>query len=189
MAYSFYGRPTILLTNIQKNLMRIGCISGNIVNIATNLETKSMLDFINQRIISELKKNSRISWGQLSEIVGISRQALKKRIERLEYKRHIIGYTIITSHEASSHEAPYVQAFLKIRFLKENDCFKLSRIFPSYSNVIASWGITGDWDNIVLVRARNIEQISEIREIIVQTGGIDEIETDVILNELYINKS
>lgn len=146
-----------------------------------------MLDIINQKIISELKKNSRISWGRLAEIVGISRQALKKRIERLEYKRQIIGYTIITSHEAS-HETPHetsdVKAFLKIRFSKENDCFKLSRIFPSYKNIIASWAITGDWDNILLIKTNSMEQISEIREVIVQTGGIDEIETEVILNEL-----
>ena len=146
-----------------------------------------MLDIINQKIISELKKNSRIHWGQLAEIVGISRQALKKRIERLEYKRQIIGYTIITSHEAShevSHEEFHVKAFLKIRFYKGNDCFKLSCIFPSYKNIIASWAITGDWDNILLIKANSMEQISEIREVIVQTGGIDEIETEVILNEI-----
>ena len=147
-----------------------------------------MLDLINQKIISELKKNSRISWGQLSEIVGISRQALKKRIERLEYKRHIIGYTIITDYEAFNEE-PYVQAFLKIRFLKGNDCFKLSHLLPSYRNVIASWAITGDWDNVILIRAKSMEQISEIREVIVETGGIDEIEIEVVLNELYMDKS
>ena len=147
-----------------------------------------MLDLINQKIISELKKNSRIGWGQLSEIIGISRQSLKKRIERLEHKRHIIAYTIITNDE-EFNETPHVQAFLKIRFLKGNDCFKLSRILPSYSSVIASWAITGDWDNIVLVRASSMEHISEIREVIVETGGIDEIETEVILNELYIDKS
>ena len=148
-----------------------------------------MLDLINQKIISELKKNSRISWGELSGIVGIFRQALKKRIERLEYKRYIIGYTIVTSHE-SSHETLGVQAFLKIRFSEENNCLKLSRILssrilPSYDSVIASWSVTGDWDNIILVRANSMKEIEQIREIIVQTGGIDEIETDTVLNELY----
>ena len=34
-----------------------------------------------------------------------------------------------------------------------------------------------------------MEQISEIREVIVETGGIDEIETEVVLNELYMDKS
>ena len=159
-----------------------------------------MLDIINQRIISELKKNSRINWGDLAKIVGISRQALKKRIERLEYKRHIIGYTILTSHEAlheASHEAPHeapheashkasrIRAFLRVRFSKGNDCFKLSLTFNSYKNVIASWGITGDWDSLVLVQAESMEKISEIRELIVQTGGIDEIETEVVLNEFH----
>ena len=32
-----------------------------------------------------------------------------------------------------------------------------------------------------------MEDISRIRETIVQTGGIDEIETDVILSQLYLN--
>ncbi|MCY4049490.1 MAG: Lrp/AsnC family transcriptional regulator [Hyphomicrobiales bacterium] len=147
-----------------------------------------MLDLINQKIISELKKNGRISWGELAEIVGVSRQALKKRIERLEYKRHIIGYTIVTSHEPDP-EISGVQAFLKIRFSKENDCFKLSRIISSYDNVVASWSVTGDWDNIILVRANSMEEISQIRESIVQTGGIDEIETDAVLKELCLTQA
>jgi len=145
-----------------------------------------MLDLINREIISALKKNSRIPWGQLASTVGISRQALKKRIEWLEYKKYINGYTIITAHEDKDAPAP-VQAFLKIRFAEKNDYFKLSRILPTYSNIVASWAITGDWDTIVFVRVQNTEKLSEIREIIVQTGGIDEIETEVILNEIYFS--
>jgi hypothetical protein len=34
------------------------------------------------------------------------------------------------------------------------------------------------------VEASSLERISEIREIIVGTGGIDEIETDAVLNQL-----
>ena len=149
-----------------------------------------MIDLINQKIISELKKNSRMGWGQLSEIVGISRQALKKRIERLEYKGYIVGYTIITSCETheTRDEVSYVQAFLKIKFSKGNDCFQLSRILPSYTDVVSSWEVAGKWDNIVFVRAQSMEDISEIRETIIQTGGIDKIETDVILSQLSLNK-
>ena len=80
-----------------------------------------------------------------------------------------------------------VQALLKIRFSKGNDCFQLSRILPSYTNVVSSWEVAGGWDNIIFVRANNMEDISRIRETIVQTGGIDEIETDVILSQLYLN--
>ncbi len=154
-----------------------------------------MLDLINQKIIFELKKNSRISWGELSRVAGISRQALRKRIERLEYKRYIIGYTIVTSHEppretlsVQDFETASVQAFLKIKFSKENNCFKLSRTLLSYDSVIASWSIAGYWDNIVLVRVNNIEEISKIREIIIEAGGIDEIKTDAILNEWHLTQ-
>jgi hypothetical protein len=37
---------------------------------------------------------------------------------------------------------------------------------------------------ILLLAAQSLEQISEVREVIVATGGIDEIETDAVLNEL-----
>jgi hypothetical protein len=37
---------------------------------------------------------------------------------------------------------------------------------------------------ILLVAAQSLEQISEVREVIVATGGIDEIKTDAVLNEL-----
>lgn len=149
-----------------------------------------MLDLINQEIIANLKKDGRIGWGRLASIVGISRQALKKRVERLEYKQHILGYTIVTSHDTEDspqRNDPLVKAFLRIRFAKGNDYFKLSPILATYDNAISAWAITGDWDSVVLVQARNTEMLSEIREIIVKTGGIDEIETEVILNERRFN--
>jgi DNA-binding Lrp family transcriptional regulator len=54
----------------------------------------------------------------------------------------------------------------------------------SFTNIVGSWAITGNWDMILLVAAQSLEQISEVREVIVATGGIDEIKTDAVLNEL-----
>lgn len=144
------------------------------------------MDLINSRIIAELKTNSRISWDDLSEIVGISRPSLMKRVDRLERINVIKGYTILTSHSNSS-ESPNekkILSFLRIKFSKGSDCFQLSKVFPTYENIISSWAVTGEWDCIVLVQANSMEKISEIREIIVHTGGIEEIETEVVLNDL-----
>ena len=145
------------------------------------------MDVINQSILAALKQNSRIGWGVLAAQLGISRQALRKRIERLELKGQIVGYTIITSHndeDGDTSTSNHVRAFLKIRFAKGNDCFKLSRFLSSYANIVGSWVVTGDWDMIVLLEANRMEQISDIREVIVASGGIDEIETEVVLNRL-----
>lgn len=150
----------------------------------------AMLDVINQRILAELKKNGRIGWGTLACRVGISRQSLRKRIERLEYKKYITGYTVITSSKQAHHNLDkdtLIQAFLKIKFGVDNDCFKLSRAILSYRNIISAWAITGDWDMILLVQDDRMEKISLLREMIILTGGIDKIETDVILNDLYSN--
>ncbi|MEX0502771.1 Lrp/AsnC family transcriptional regulator [Alphaproteobacteria bacterium LSUCC0719] len=145
------------------------------------------MDVINQSILAVLKQNGRIGWGALAAQLGISRQALRKRIERLELKGHIVAYTIITSHDDKGSDIDtlnYIRAFLKIRFSKGNDCFKLSQLLGSYTNIVGSWAVTGDWDMMILVTAQRLEQVSDMREIIVATGGIDEIETDAVLNDL-----
>ena len=145
------------------------------------------MDLINQGILAALKQNGRIGWGQLAAQLGISRQALRKRIERLEYKNHIRGYTIITSYGEDTAQDPRkdsVSAFLNIRFAKGNDCFKLSQLLSSYQDTAGSWAVTGDWDMVLLVTGKSFEQISAIREAIVATGGIDEIETEAVLNVL-----
>ena len=50
-------------------------------------------------------KEEQPDWlGALADRVGISRQALKGRVERLEYKGHIVGYTIITAHNDDQPE-------------------------------------------------------------------------------------
>ena len=144
------------------------------------------MDIVNQEIIAALKQNGRITWGELASQIGISRQALRKRVERLEHKGEIIGYTIVTAHKDDNVEQnkSVVRAFLKIRFAKGNDCFKLARAMSSCQNIAGSWAITGDWDMMALVEAASMEKISEIREMFVSMGGIDEIETDAVLNRL-----
>ena len=91
------------------------------------------MDIVNQEIIAALKQNGRITWGELASQIGISRQALRKRVERLEHKGEIIGYTIVTAHKDDNVEQnkSVVRAFLKIRFAKGNDCFKLARAMSS----------------------------------------------------------
>ena len=94
------------------------------------------------------------------------------------------GRTTAHRNEPAGKDRDSVRAFLKIRFSKGNDCFKLSRALSSNQNIVGSWAVTGDWDMLALIEASSLERISEIREIIVGTGGIDEIETDAVLNQL-----
>jgi len=141
---------------------------------------------IDVAILAALKADGRISLTNLAEKVGISRPALRDRMARMEKKGQILGYTVLTSHETekSLPDESQVKALLHLKFANsENDCFKLSAYLSSYKNVLASWGTTGNWDMIVLVKGGNMETISEIREIIKATGGLDRIETFVVLNE------
>lgn len=142
------------------------------------------MDAIDIQTISELKKNSRASWGFIADKVGISRQALKTRVSRLEDTGVIAGYTILTVQK-TPNETNKVQAILRISFSNENDCFKLSRHFSSYSEVQAAWALAGEWDCIVILAASDTKRISEIREIIVGMGGIKDIRIEIFLEPLF----
>ena len=57
--------------------------------------------------------------------------------------------------------------------------------FFQHTKIFSLMGDYWNWDAVILLAADNMETISEIREIIAGTGGIDEIETEVILNWLH----
>jgi len=79
-----------------------------------------------------------------------------------------------------------VEAFLRIRFSKGNDCFKLFNKIGNHPSVIGAWAVTDPWDAIFHVRGDRLEAISDFRELFASEDGIDEIETEAVLNDLHL---
>lgn len=56
------------------------------------------LDEVDKKILLELSKNARISLVELSGIVGLTANGVKKRIDRLEKEKIILGYRVMINY-------------------------------------------------------------------------------------------
>ncbi len=73
-----------------------------------------MFDQTDIEIINLLKENSRMQWQEIGEIVHLTGQAVKNRINRLEKLGLIKGYTITTDNsKLGIKDTAFVTIFMK----------------------------------------------------------------------------
>lgn len=73
-----------------------------------------MLDQTDIEILNLLTKNSRMQWQEIGEIVHLTGQAVKNRINRMEKLGVIEGYTLkINSNKVGKEVTAFVTIFMK----------------------------------------------------------------------------
>ena len=137
-----------------------------------------------RELLALLREDGRLSWTEVARRLGVSRVAVQKRVEALEGAGWIEGFTVRIAGPAEDEPKVAATAFLRISFHQGMNCTKLYRRFGNNSMVRGAWSVAGDWDTVLLVHAERMDQISDFREIIAEGGGIKEIETQVVLNDL-----
>ena len=66
------------------------------------------LDALDQKIVSLLIENARMSYSDIAQRVGISRVAVKMRVQALEKRGVIEGYTTIIDPQRSAAPFPAI---------------------------------------------------------------------------------
>ena len=121
---------------------------------------RAQLDRKDRRIIYELQKNCRRSLGEIARAVGISKQVLHYRIERLVSSRAILSFiTLVDFGKLGfvNHEA-WLQ--LSSATKSEREAFMAS--FASHQDVRLVAECSGKYDVLVGVLAKNIMQFNSI---------------------------
>ncbi|MCX6769652.1 MAG: Lrp/AsnC family transcriptional regulator [Candidatus Micrarchaeota archaeon] len=132
---------------------------------------RAQLDRKDRRIICELQKDCRRSLGEIARAVGISKQALHYRIERLVGNGAIVSFIALVDFGKLgfvNHEA-WLQ--LSSAPKREKEAFMGS--FASHPNVRLVAECSGKYDFLVGVLAKNSVQFNSImREIIGKHPGL-----------------
>ncbi|NWK78794.1 Lrp/AsnC family transcriptional regulator [Aquitalea sp. LB_tupeE] len=137
------------------------------------------IDPIDKSILNELVNDARISLSNLSRKIGISRQAVKQRIDRLEQNKIITGYTAKLS--ALDNKRMVDSIFLvyrKDRMRGADVTSAISKIAEVTNCVVLS----GDVDLMVQVRADSHARINEIWSFISSIAGVQNITTCFVLS-------
>jgi DNA-binding Lrp family transcriptional regulator len=139
------------------------------------------LDAIDQRIIEELIADARISLSTLADKIGLSRQSVRLRIDRLESHKVIAGYTI---RLASSSAANVVQAVMLV-YRKDRmrgaDVTSLIAKIPEVTNCAV---LSGEIDLMVQIRADTHERVNEIWTQLSSLPGVQNITTCFVLSSI-----
>jgi DNA-binding Lrp family transcriptional regulator len=128
------------------------------------------LDLIDRKILYNLDKNSRQSASQVAKKLKIHRNVVNFRINRLVEKGIIRNFVTMINPLALGLR-PY-KIYLQLQNLtkeKENDLLKFIEKLPIY------WSakVSGEWDFIIGLLVKNIDELDEIKKEILNFLGED----------------
>lgn len=136
------------------------------------------LDITDREIISELRKNCRGSYRDIARRVGLSPAVVIDRMNRLEKKGVIKGYSASLDFLKLGYEfMGLVRIAIEPGYLLEAQ-EKISKL----SGVYSVYDVTGDYDSIAFVVARTRKEFSSLIKNILSTPHVRKTNTDTVLN-------
>lgn len=134
---------------------------------------KIILDAIDEKILEELKANSRISFNDISERVGKTEATVRRRVKKLKEDGIIKSFTI----EYNINSKPQTRATVKIEpdFKEMKNIMKELKAIDEITDI---WRLSGNCGLFIKVEIPTIEQFNPlIEEKISPIKGVKIMET------------
>ena len=139
------------------------------------------LDAVDQKIVQLLIKNARISYSDIGQEVGISRVAVKARIQALEQRGIIEEYTTIINPQKISGA---VSCYFEIETLPDT-LAEVTEILKQNEIITQVYRVTGKNKlHVHAVAASSEEMETLIREVIDPLPGMVSCSCNVILSRI-----
>lgn len=130
-----------------------------------------------EKLISVLKEDVRATISDIARKLKVSRATVQARIAKLEKEGVIEGYTLILGKDYLNQ---YVSAHVAIAAEQRSNSV-VSANLMKIAEVSAVHGISGEYDMIAVIHARNTEQLSHLIDSIGKLEGVVRTNTSVIL--------
>ena len=136
------------------------------------------MDDVDQRLLSELRRDGRASLSDLATRLGISRATVRSRMERMALAGEIAGYTVLTRADVSA--AP-VRGLMLIRVEGRNSAKILTRL-TGIPAVQAVHSTNGAWSLIAELGAQSLLELDDVINRIRDIEGVMHSETNLLLS-------
>lgn len=135
------------------------------------------LDETDRALLALLSTNARISTVALSKKLGLSRTTVQSRIERLERRGIIQGYTVTLAPDADlSIRAHVMIAASPHAYTVVENQLRQQR------GVLELYAVSGKMDMIALIAAPNMEMLNTIIDSIGALDGVQRTQSSIILS-------
>ncbi len=136
------------------------------------------LDELDIRILQELLVNSKRSYHQLANILGISPTTALKRIKRLESSSLIKYYSVLLDHKLLGYS---ITAIIEVSS-RDGKILEIEDDIAKNRSVCAIYDTTGIYDAIVIAKFKSIEELDKFIKYLNRIDGIDKTNTHIALN-------
>lgn len=133
------------------------------------------IDEIDAKLLSLLKQNSRATLGEIATQLGISKTAVKKRLERLVQQGVIKRFTI----EYSLTDE--VKVLILVKVMPGHNVPEVAEKIYDMKMAESIYEVTGDYDIAVIARLPNINMVNDLIDRIRSVEGVATTNTHIVL--------
>jgi DNA-binding Lrp family transcriptional regulator len=143
------------------------------------------MDETDLKILKMLRDNSRESLGKISEVLGISKATVSRRLSRIEQEGFITGYTIITNPSRMGLMKGLIS--LEIVGTAVNAVIDQLRRFKEIESVMR---VFGDHGLICVAYTTSVDSLYElIQNDILKIPNVHNVEVDIVIDRMLLNSN
>ena len=134
------------------------------------------MDETDERILAALHRDGRAALSDLALTLNLSRSTLRARIERMQVRGDILGYTVVTRADVQPDP---VRAVMMVG-IEGRGTDRILRQLSRIAEVRQVHTTTGRWDAIAELGARSLEDLDVALNRIRQLDGVTTSETSLL---------
>jgi len=138
----------------------------------------SDLDDVDQRLIAELRRDGRAALSDLAGRLGLARATVRARMERLQARGEIIGFTVVTRGDAG---ASAVRGLMMIA-IEGRGTERIMARLSGLPEVLAVHSTNGRWDLIAELGTATLEDLDAVLMKVRGYDGVLASETSLLLS-------
>ena len=139
---------------------------------------KFEMDKKDHGLISALRENARVSLSDLAHRLGVSRTTVRSRIERLQQRGDILGFTVVLKDDAL-HDP--VRGIMMIG-IEGRGTDRIVRQLTGLPELRAVHSTNGRWDVIAEIGTNSLEDFDSTLAKIRRMDGVTSSETSLLLS-------
>ena len=139
------------------------------------------MDYIDYKILKELKANAREKASVISEKIGLSVSTVIDRIRKMEDSGIISGYTVEINQKKTGND---MTALMEVSLEHPKYYDEFTEMIRNNSNIVDCYYLTGEFDFILKVITDSSDSLEMIHRNIKSMDGVSATNTHFVLKSV-----
>jgi len=125
-------------------------------------EAGGKVDATDALLLSLLRQDGRRAFEEMAQIAGVSRETVRKRINRMRREGIIRRFTVETA-EGAAVDAAMMRVLFLLR-LQRPHCARLAAFVADWPELLGAWTLSGENDFAIMAEVAGPEELSRLHD-------------------------